>query len=477
MANVRFGTDGVRGVANVELTPELALALGRAVARTITATTFVVGRDTRKSGPMLQAALAAGLASEGADVVDLGVLPTPGVAWISAQRGLPAAVISASHNPFGDNGIKLFAAGGLKLSEETEAAIEEELARVLDPEVKGPKPLEGHGVGTVVSEGGAADAYRAHLASVIEGRSLEGLRVVVDAANGAASAIAAELFESLGADVIAIGDEPDGTNINAGCGSTATDTLATAVVEHRAHLGLALDGDADRLLAIDGDGRLVNGDELIALFALDLAARGELAGNTVVVTVMTNLGFRLAMEERSILVKETPVGDRHVLAALDKDGFALGGEQSGHIIFRLLSTTGDGMLTGVVLADLILREAKPLTELLDGLVEHVPQVLKNVRVADSSLLEGAEAIWAAVEEEQLRLGETGRVLLRPSGTEPVVRVMVEATGDGVAEEIAERLGQLVAYELAQAAVAVAVQEAAAEAEVDDDAPSVVVFEA
>jgi phosphoglucosamine mutase len=447
----QFGTDGVRGVANVELSPELVLALGRAVARTITATTFLIGRDTRKSGPMLQAALSAGLASEGADVVDVGVLPTPALAWLSARRDLPAVVISASHNPFADNGIKLFAAGGAKLGLETEAAIEDELERALDPSMKGPRSLEGHGVGSLTGELDLEGSYIEHLGTLVDGRRLEGLRLVVDSANGAASGLATRVYEQLGAEVVAIGCDPDGTNINAGCGSTSTETLALAVVEHQADLGLALDGDADRLLAVDGAGALVNGDELIALFALDLAERGQLAGNTVVVTVMTNLGFRLAMEERGIVVKETAVGDRHVLAALDKDGLSLGGEQSGHIIFRRLATTGDGLLTGLVLADLLARAGRPLAELLDGLVTRVPQVLVNVPVPSTELLAEAEAVWSAVAEEQGRLGDGGRVLLRPSGTEPLVRVMVEAPGDGVAEEIAHRLGNLVGFELQSAA--------------------------
>jgi len=451
VTRTRFGTDGVRGIANVELTPELVLAFGRAVARTITATTFLTGRDTRKSGPMLQAALGAGLASEGADVVDVGVLPTPALAWLSARRDLPAAVVSASHNPFSDNGIKLFGAGGTKLGADTERAIEDELERVLDPTTRGPRRLEGHGVGTVRSEPDLEDAYVEHLVSALDGRTLDGLRLVVDSAHGAASGLAAEVFERLGAEVVAIGCEPDGTNINAGCGSTATEALSSAVVEHGAHLGLALDGDADRLLAVDGTGALVNGDELLALFALDLAERGQLAGNTVVVTVMTNLGFRLAMEERGIVVKETPVGDRHVLAALDKDGFSLGGEQSGHIIFRRLATTGDGLLTGLILADLLARSGSSLVALLDGLVTRVPQVLINVPVPNTELLERAGAVWSAVAEERAGLGDSGRVVLRPSGTEPLVRVMVEATGDGVAEAVAARLSTLVEHELRSAA--------------------------
>jgi len=453
VAKAKFGTDGVRGVANVELTPELVLALGRAIARHITAATFLVGRDTRRSGPMLQAALSAGLASEGADVIDVGVLPTPALAHLSVVRDAPAVVISASHNPFADNGIKVFAAGGAKLSPDLEAAIEDELERILDPSAKGLRSLEGYGVGQMTIEHDLGPSYVEHLTSLMGGRRLDGLRLVVDSANGASSLLAADVYRRLGAEVEAVGCEPDGANINAGCGSTATELLARTVVEQGADLGLALDGDADRLLAVDARGALAGGDELLALFALDLAQRGELAGNTVVVTVMTNLGFRMAMETRGIEVLETPVGDRHVLVALDQDGLSLGGEQSGHIIFRRLSTTGDGLLTGLVLADLMARSGKPLADLLTGLVDRVPQVLVNVPVPNTDLLEDAEAVWAAVAEEEARLGTGGRVLLRPSGTEPLVRVMVEATGEGVAEEIAQRLGKLVGFELQAAAVA------------------------
>jgi len=463
VARTWFGTDGVRGNANTELSPELVLALGRAVARTITATTFLIGRDTRKSGPMLQAALAAGLSSEGADVVDVGVLPTPALAWLSARRDLPAVVISASHNPFQDNGIKLFGAGGVKLDEDLEQTIEDELHRVLDPTAKGPRPLEGHGVGTVRSEPDLGDAYVDYLVGSLDGRTLEGLRIVVDSANGSASALAATVFERVGAEVIAIGCDPDGTNINAGCGSTATELLASAVVDHSADLGVALDGDADRMLAVDATGALVDGDSLLALFARDLADRGQLAGNTVVVTVMTNLGFRHAMEERGILVKETDVGDRHVLAALDKEGFSLGGEQSGHIIFRRLATTGDGLLTGLVLADLLARSGSSLVALLDGFIEAVPQTLVNVRDVDTSLFASVEAIGMAIDQEAAAMGTTGRVLVRPSGTEPVVRVMVECTEPGVAEATAARLHSLIEHELVAAA---AVRDAEAQALAD-----------
>jgi phosphoglucosamine mutase len=464
VARTWFGTDGVRGSANTELTPELVLALGRAVARTITAATFLIGRDTRKSGPMLQASLGAGLASEGADVVDVGILPTPALAWLSVRRDLPSVVISASHNPFADNGIKLFGAGGTKLDEGVEAAIEDELHRILDPVVRGPRPLEGHGVGTIRSEPGLGATYVEYLAGALDGRRLDGLRIVVDSANGSASELAAEVFEQLGAEVVAIGCEPDGTNINAGCGSTSVDLLSRAVVDHRAQLGLALDGDADRLLAVDGNGRLVDGDSLLALFARDLADRGQLAGNTVVVTVMTNLGFRRAMEQLGIHVKETDVGDRHVLAAIDKEGFSLGGEQSGHIIFRRLATTGDGLLTGLVLADLLARTGSSLVDLLQGFIEAVPQRLVNVRGVDTSLYGAVPAITMAVEQEAVALGATGRVLVRPSGTEPVVRVMVESTEPGVAEATAERLNNLIEHEILEAARARAEARMAAEAE-------------
>src|SRR5664280_2929172 len=413
---------------------------------------------------MLQAALAAGLSSEGADVVDVGVLPTPALAWLSARRDLPAVVISASHNPFQDNGIKLFGAGGVKLDEDLEQAIEDELHRVLDPTAKGPRPLEGHGVGTVRSEPDLGDAYVDYLVGSLDGRTLEGLRIVVDSANGSASALAVTVFERVGAEVIAIGCDPDGTNINAGCGSTATELLASAVVDHSADLGVALDGDADRMLAVDATGALVDGDSLLALFARDLADRGQLAGNTVVVTVMTNLGFRHAMEQRGIRVKETDVGDRHVLAAIDNEGFSLGGEQSGHLIFRRLATTGDGLLTGLVLADLLARSDSSLSGLLDGFIEAVPQTLVNVRGVDTSLYADVPAIEMAVAQEREALGDTGRVLVRPSGTEPVVRVMVESTEPGVAEATAQRLHALIEHELLEAARARDEARAAAEAE-------------
>ncbi|MHB1582685.1 MAG: phosphoglucosamine mutase [Acidimicrobiales bacterium] len=443
MGNTRFGTDGVRGVANADLTAELAVALGRAAARVLPAQSFLVGRDTRRSGPMLQAALAAGLATEGADVVDLGVLPTPGVAYLSGQRGLPAAVVSASHNPFADNGIKLFAAGGAKLAVEVESSVEAALeALLVDPSASPLRPT-GHGVGRLLADPGGAAEYAAHLESVLDGRRLDGLAVVLDCANGAASEVAPGVFAALGAEVTTICDHPDGTNINDSCGSTSPAQLAEAVTGGRADLGLAFDGDADRLVAVDHTGAVVDGDELLALFAVDMAARGKLAGGKVVVTVMTNLGFRRAMARHGIDVKETPVGDRHVLAALDAEGLALGGEQSGHIVFRQRASTGDGILTALNLADVVVRAGRPLAELGRGLVERVPQVLRNVPVADPGRLADAEAVWQAVAEIEDRLGDDGRVLLRASGTEPLVRVMVEASSAEQAEAAASELQAVV----------------------------------
>lgn len=436
---LRFGTDGIRGVANAELGAELVMALGRAAARALPAPCFLVGRDTRRSGPLLQAALSAGMASEGADVVDLGVLPTPGVAWLAAERGLPAAVVSASHNLFSDNGIKLFAAGGLKLPDATEAAIEEELARILESAGPPSSPPVGHGVGMLSDEPEGCQRYIDHLVAALEGRDLTGLRVVVDCANGAASSVAPAVLEGLGADVSAIANTPDGSNINDGCGSTHPESLAAEVLARGAHVGLALDGDADRLLAVDDTGTLTTGDELLSLFATDLAARGKLAGNTVVVTVMTNLGFRLAMAERGITVRETQVGDRYVLEALNADALTLGGEQSGHIVFRDLATTGDGVLTGVVLLDLVKRLGAPLSELARGSMQRLPQVLLNVAAPRPAEAVAAPAVQAEVAAVELELGTRGRVLLRASGTEPLVRVMVEAADQAAAHAAAERL--------------------------------------
>jgi phosphoglucosamine mutase len=440
----KFGTDGVRGVANDELTAELALALGRATARVLPSVAFVVGRDTRRSGPLLQAALSAGMATEGADVIDLGVLPTPGVAHLAERRGVPGAMVSASHNPFGDNGIKLFSALGTKLAVETEAEVERELLSILDDPDRPPRRPTGRGVGRIITDPEAIDLYRDHLVASVDGEAaLAGLHIVVDCANGAASAVAPEALRALGATVTSLHDDPDGTNINEKCGSTDPGDLSHLVTERGADLGLALDGDADRVIAVDHTGAIVDGDVLLALFALDLASRGQLAGNTVVVTVMTNLGFRLSMEERGIAVRETDVGDRHVLAALDADGLSLGGEQSGHVIFRSRSTTGDGTLTGIALADLMQRSGGSLAQMAHGLVERVPQVLVNVPIPQPGRLADCVEVWDEVAKAQATLGTEGRVLLRASGTEPLVRVMVEARAEAQANAVAAQLAGFV----------------------------------
>ena len=433
---LKFGTDGVRGVANLELTPELVLALGRAAARVLPSWEFVVGRDTRRSGPLLEAALTAGLTAEGADVVSLGVVPTPAVAWVAARDGIAGAVVSASHNPFADNGVKLFGPGGRKLSDATEAALEEELHRLLRHE-RATDARTGDAVGTVRAGAAEVDAWTAAVVGSIDGR-LDGLDLVVDCANGAASHVAPAVLRALGAHVTVLHDEPDGTNINAGCGSTHPQDLQRAVVERGAAAGIAFDGDADRALAVDADGRLIDGDQIIAITAIDRHERGLLAKDTVVVTVMTNLGFRLGMAERGIEVLEVPVGDRYVLEALADEGLTLGGEQSGHVIFADQATTGDGLLTAVQLLDVVARTARPLGALAADAMTRLPQVLRNVRVTGraAEVVDAVRDEAAAVERE---LGPTGRVLIRPSGTEPLVRVMAEAPTADQAEAAVARL--------------------------------------
>jgi phosphoglucosamine mutase len=451
---LKFGTDGVRGVANAELTPELALALGRAAARVLGGDRFAIGRDTRRSGPLLEAALSAGLASEGAEVVLLGVAPTPEVAWWSASEDAPAAVVSASHNPFPDNGIKLFAAGGRKLADDVEECLEDELGAVLraagngadpagGPAVARPGPAVGAAVGQV-HRAEMHGAYGAAVAASLDGRRLHGLHAIADCAHGAASAVAPDVLRALGAQVEVLHAAPDGTNINAGCGSTHPDELRRVVVERGADVGVAFDGDADRALLVDAGGELVDGDQIIAICAIDRHERGTLAHDTVVVTVMTNLGFRQAMAARDIRVVETRVGDRYVLEALEAGDLGLGGEQSGHVIFRdpatPLATTGDGLLTAVQALDVVVRSGRPLADLAKAAMTRLPQVLRNVRVSgDAAAVVGrlADDIAAVAA----RLGDTGRVLVRPSGTEPLVRVMIEApTG----QQAAAAAGELVA---------------------------------
>jgi phosphoglucosamine mutase len=425
---VRFGTDGVRGRANLELTPAFALDLGRAAARVLGGDLAVVGGDSRRSTPMLEAALVAGLTCEGLDVVRLGTVPTPAVAFEAARRGAIGAVVSASHNPFHDNGIKLFAAGGTKLADVVESEIESVLAQLPEPSAEPGAVLDTP----------SADAYVAHLLNVLDGRRLDNLRLVVDAANGAASQLVGPVFRGAGADVVVIHAAPDGRNINDRCGATHVESLRTAVVAEGADAGIALDGDGDRMIAVDAGGGVVDGDHVIAICADDMRRRGILRNDTVVTTVMANLGFRLSMAERQISVVETPVGDRWVLEQLLEGGHSLGGEQSGHVIFPDHATTGDGMLTALVLLDVLCRSSSPLADLASAAMTALPQVLLNVPVSApmgnvASLL--ADEIAAAGEA----LGDTGRVLVRASGTEPLVRVMVEAPTAQLATSTAEQL--------------------------------------
>ena len=437
---VRFGTDGVRGLANRDITPEIALAVGRAAVRAFGSTRVLIGRDTRASGPLLESALAAGVCAEGADAVLLGVVPTPAVAFGSARDHVVGVVISASHNPFPDNGLKLFAPGGRKLTDDEQARVEQVIAEAMRP--GGHPGPTGADVGRTVGDPTVVADYATSVAGAAEGRRLDGLHVVVDCANGANSAVAPGVIESLGARVRVLNAAPDGTNINEGCGSTHPEALRAAVIDAGADAGIAFDGDADRMLAVGPDGELVDGDQIIALCATDLRDRGLLAHDTVVVTVMSNLGFRQAMARDGIDVVETAVGDRYVLEAMAEGGYSLGGEQSGHIVFGDLGTTGDGLLSAVVLLDLLRRSGRTLAALAAASMTRLPQVLVNVRVANPmpDVADRLAAETAAVADE---LGDRGRVLLRPSGTEPVVRVMAEAPTEAEAESVARRLAAAV----------------------------------
>jgi phosphoglucosamine mutase len=435
---LRFGTDGVRGPAS-EFNDTLVVALGHAAAQVLGATSFVIGRDTRESGERLERALALGLVQGGAQPLSLGIVPTPAVAWVCAQRGVPGAVISASHNPWSDNGIKFFAAGGRKLSDDIETALENALDEVL---AAGIVPDD---VVASPTETDVVDEWCTAVATSVS--AVRPLSIVIDCANGAASSVAPGIFRRLGVNVEVLHAEPNGRNINDACGSTHPESLQQAVVASGAALGLAFDGDADRLLAVDEHGQLVDGDQLIALFASDLRAQGRLANNQVVVTVMSNLGFRLAMDEQGIDVVETPVGDRHVLEALARTGSSLGGEQSGHIVFADLATTGDGILSGVRLVDVVSRADVPLSQLAARAMERLPQVLRNVKLAarrDDLAVFLADALSSDIAAIEAELGDRGRVLIRPSGTEPLVRVMVEAPTVEQAEAAADNLVAAVA---------------------------------
>jgi phosphoglucosamine mutase len=443
-----FGTDGVRGVANADLTAELALGLSVAAAHVLAEVgtfqghrpTAVVGRDPRASGEFLEAAVVAGLASAGVDVLRVGVLPTPAVAYLTGALGADLGVmLSASHNAMPDNGVKFFARGGHKLADELEDRIESvyEQHRTGAP---WDRPT-GAGVGRVRTYDEGFDRYVAHLIGVLPNR-LDGLKVVLDEAHGAASRVSPEAFARAGAEVVTIGAEPDGLNINEECGSTHLAQLMAAVVEHGADLGIAHDGDADRCLAVDATGTEVDGDQILAVLALAMREAGGLRSDTVVATVMSNLGFRTAMEREGLTVVETGVGDRYVLEAMKEHGYALGGEQSGHVIILDHATTGDGTLTGLMLAARVAATGRTLADLA-GVMRRLPQVLVNVPDVDKSRVGTSAELAAAVGEAEAELGTAGRVLLRPSGTEPLVRVMVEAADIDHASSVAGRLADAV----------------------------------
>ncbi|HWL38035.1 MAG TPA: phosphoglucosamine mutase [Frankiaceae bacterium] len=421
-----FGTDGVRGLANADLTPELALALSSSAARVLGARRAVVGRDTRASGELLEAAVVAGLASAGCSVGRLGVLPTPGVAFAVGALGADLGVmLSASHNPMPDNGVKFFDASGYKLPD----SLEDEVSAAMGADWSRPT---GASVGRVVDDAAAVESYVSHLVSTAA--PLDGLRVVVDCAHGAASTVAPAALRELGASVTAIAAEPDGLNINESCGSTHPEALVARVLAEGADVGVAHDGDADRCLMVTSTGELVDGDQLLAILAVDRAAPA------VVATVMANLGFKRAMASYGIEVVETAVGDRYVLEAMRSRGIALGGEQSGHVILADHSTTGDGVLTALQVLSVMARTGRTLADLA-SVMERLPQVLVNVRVADKSA--ALDAARDAVAEAEAELGDEGRVLVRPSGTEPLVRVMVEATSEETARAVAERVAAVV----------------------------------
>ena len=445
-----FGTDGVRGLANADLTPELALAVAVAAAHVLvesreggvaaarargTRPVAVVGRDPRASGEFLEAAVTAGLASAGLDVIRVGVIPTPGVAYLTQTlRADLGVTISASHNAMPDNGIKLFDRFGYKLSDEVEEQIE---ARIHEP---WQRPV-GAGVGRVYDDSEAVVRYIDHLVGTAPAR-LDGLRVVVDCAHGSASRVAPEVYRRLGARVHTLGAEPNGLNINDDIGSTHPAQLQKMVVEIGADLGIAHDGDADRCLAVDADGQLVDGDQILAICALAMREAGHLTDDTVVSTVMANLGFKLAMAEQGVTLVETAVGDRYVLEVMRRDGFTLGGEQSGHVLFTRHATTGDGTLTAVQLMARMAVTGRTLADLA-AVMNRLPQLLINVRVEDKGKADGSVELAEAVANAERTLGSTGRVLVRPSGTEPIVRVMVEAADPVAARDVAESLAEVV----------------------------------
>ena len=438
-----FGTDGVRGLAGVDVTADLALNLAQAAAKVLGRSArehsrkplAIVARDPRISGEFISAAVAAGLASSGVDVLDAGVIPTPAAAYLVADRGADFGVmVSASHNPAADNGIKFFAAGGRKLPDDIENEIE---AAMGEPHLT----PTGEQVGSIHRFADAEDRYVVHLLGTLDTR-LDGLHIVLDCAHGAASGISPEVFTDAGAKVTAIGNDPDGLNINHGVGSTHLQPLIDAVKAEGAHLGIAHDGDADRCLAVDANGEIVDGDHIMAILALSMSRRGKLKNNTLVTTVMSNLGLRLAMADNGIDIVETGVGDRYVLEVINADGYTLGGEQSGHVIMSDYATTGDGILTGLHIAAELNRTGKSLAELKQCMKVY-PQVLVNVKDVDRAKAVADEVIASAVAQAEIALGGQGRVLVRPSGTEPLVRVMVEAADHDTAQQLADDIATVV----------------------------------
>ncbi|MFU8946036.1 phosphoglucosamine mutase [Mycetocola zhadangensis] len=448
-----FGTDGVRGLANKDLTADLALGLAQATAvvlgqgRSAEARraagkrpVAVLARDPRVSGEFLAAAVAAGLASSGVDVLDAGVIPTPAAAFLIADIDADFGVmISASHNPAPDNGIKIFARGGTKLPD----AVEERIEQHLDEPNWAPT---GAGVGRIRRFADAEDRYVLHLLGSLPHR-LDGIHVVLDCAHGAAAGVSPEVFRDAGAKVTVIGNDPDGMNINDGVGSTHLDLLAKAVLEHGADIGIAHDGDADRCLAVDATGKIIDGDQIMAILAVSMKERGHLTDNTLVATVMSNLGLRMAMDEHGISMVHTKVGDRYVLEAMDGGKFALGGEQSGHVIMSEFATTGDGILTGLHLVSEMARTGKTAAELASVMTVY-PQILVNVRDVDREGIHKDDVLAEAVRTAEAELGDSGRVLLRPSGTEQLVRVMVEAADQSTADRLAHQIADIVRVQLA-----------------------------
>lgn len=443
-----FGTDGIRGVANQDLTPELAFRIGRAGGFVLTQNNeqhikpkVVVGRDTRISGIMLESALVAGLLSIGAEVIRLGVITTPGVAYMTKALGAQAGVmISASHNPVEDNGIKFFGADGYKLLDAMEDQIEAYLEQEEDTL---PRPI-GEDVGTIMEYYEGAQKYISHLKSTVTG-DFAGFKIVVDCANGAAYALAPRLLADLEADVIPIFCNPNGKNINVQCGSTHPETLQKAVLDHNAHIGLAFDGDADRLIAVDEKGNIVDGDHILYICGNALKAKGRLKQNTIVTTVMANYGLKAALEHNGIATKQTAVGDRYVMEEMRKGDYNLGGEQSGHVIFLDYITTGDGLLTALQLIQAVKESGKPLSELAAQVIKY-PQVLRNVRVKSKEGWNQNERIMQAIAEGEKQLSNQGRILVRPSGTEPLLRVMVEGLDEQTISAIADRIVHVITEE-------------------------------